>query len=86
MSSDARCLSAASKLGKQKEATLYSKTISARNQEAVKFCRLSTGREEADCDKIIDSRVRSIISLSNRFYVEASDEELIADLKLCKPQ
>ena len=86
MSADARCLSAASKLGKQKEATLYSKAISSRNQEAVKFCRLSTGREEADCDKIIDSRVRSIISLSNRFYVDASEEELLTDFKMCKQE
>lgn len=86
MSGSARCLSAASKLGKQSDATRYSKAISTRNQEAIKLCRLSTGREEADCDKIIDSRVRSIISLSNRFYVDASEEELSADLKLCKPE
>lgn len=85
MSASARCLSVASKLGKQSEATSYSKAISVRTQEAVKLCRLSTGRDEADCDKIIDGRVRSIISLSNKFYVEASDEELVADLKMCKP-
>lgn len=84
MSADARCLSAASKLGKQQEATRYSRAISSKNQDAIKLCRLSTGREEADCDKIIDSRVRSIISLSNKFYIEASYEELLADLKLCK--
>ena len=85
MSADARCLAAASKLGKQRDATRYSKAISSRNQDAIKLCRLSTGREESDCDKIIDSRVRSIISLSNRFYVEANDDELAADLKLCQP-
>lgn len=85
MSANARCLSAASKLGKQSDATRYSKAISKKNQEAIKLCRLSSGREEADCDKIVDSRVRSIISLSNRFYVEASDAELAADLKLCQP-
>lgn len=85
MSVNARCLAAASKLGKQAQAAQYSKAISSRNQEAIKLCRLSTGREEADCDKIVDSRVRSIISLSNRFYVEASDEELVADMKLCQP-
>ena len=86
MSANARCLSAASKLGKQRDATRYSKAISTKNQEAIKLCRLSTGREEADCDKIIDSRVRSIISLSNRFYVEATDDELTSDLKTCKPE
>jgi hypothetical protein len=85
MSANARCLSAASKLGKQSDAARYSKAISTKNQEAIKLCRLSTGREESDCDKIIDSRVRSIISLSNRFYVEATDDELAADLKLCQP-
>lgn len=85
MSANARCLSAASKLGKQQEATGYSRLISSSNQQAIKLCRLSTGREEPDCDKIIDSRVRSVISLSNRFYVEATEEELAADIKLCKP-
>lgn len=85
MSANARCLAAASKLGKQQEATRYSRAISSSKAEAIKLCRLSTGREEADCDKIIDSRVRSIISLSNRFYVEATEEELAADLKLCQP-
>lgn len=85
MSANARCLSAASKLGKQQEATRYSRAISSSNQQAIKLCRLSTGREEADCDKIIDSRVRSVISLSNRFYVKATEEELAADIKLCKP-
>ncbi len=85
MSSDARCLAAASKLGNKADATQFSRTISSKTHDAIKYCRLSTGREEADCDKIIDRRVRSIISLSNRFYVDASKDELNSDFKLCKP-
>lgn len=85
MSADARCLSVASKLGNQQEATKFSRKISSKTEDAIKYCRLSTGRDEADCDKIVDSRVRSIISLSNRFYVDASRQELNSDYALCKP-
>lgn len=83
MASDARCLAAASKLGKQQEATNFSSAVSVKTMDAVDLCRLSTGRDEPSCDEIVEGRMRSIISLSNRFYVATSKEELSADLKLC---
>ena len=84
MSSDARCLAAASKLGQKQYATQFSSAVSSRKLDAIKLCQLSTGRDEADCDRIVSGRISSIISLSNRFYVESSREELRSDLKLCQ--
>ena len=86
MASDARCLSAASKLGKTGVAEKFSSKVSSKTLDAVELCRLSTGRDEAACDKIVDGRMRSIISLSNRFYVATSKEELNSDLNLCQSQ
>ncbi len=84
MSSDARCLAAVSKLGQKQYATQFSSAVSSRKLDAIKLCQLSTGRDEADCDRIVSGRISSIISLSNRFYVESSREELRSDLKLCQ--
>ena len=84
MSSDARCLAAASKLGQKQDATRFSSAVSSKKLDAVKLCRLSTGREEANCDQIVSDRISSIISLSNRFYVDATKEELRSDLNLCQ--
>lgn len=83
MSADARCLATASKLGKKQEARKYSSNVSSNKLDAIKFCRLSTGREEGNCDKIVSDRISSIITLSNRFYVNASNEELQSDLNAC---
>ena len=84
MSSDARCLAAASKLGQKQDAAKFSAAVSSKKLDAVKLCRLSTGRDEANCDQLVSNRISSIISLSNRFYVEATEEELRSDLNLCQ--
>ncbi len=83
MSSDARCLAAASKLGQKQDASKYSSSVSSKKFDAIKLCRLSTGSEEASCYQIISDRISSIISLSNRFYVNASKAELSSDLSTC---
>jgi len=83
MATDARCLSAASQLSRQQEAVRFSASVSSRTLEAIRLCRLSTGRDEVGCDKIVNDRMRSIISLSNRFLVKASREELEADYRQC---
>ena len=84
MASDARCLAVASKLGKETDASNFSALVSSKNLDAIKLCRLSTGREEANCDVIVSGRMRSIISLSNRFYVDTPRDELHSDLRLCQ--
>lgn len=86
MAKDVRCLAAASKLEKTREATQFSNLVSSKNLEAIKLCRLSTGREEADCEQIVDGRMKSIISLSNRIYIDTPQEELLSEYALCKPQ
>lgn len=86
MAADARCLAAASKLQLKQEASQFSALVSSKNLEAVKLCRLSTGREEENCEQIVGGRMKSIISLSNRIFVDTPQPELQAEYALCKPK
>jgi hypothetical protein len=83
MSENSRCMASASKLKKQDDALKFSNSVSSRTLDAIKLCRLSTGREEIDCERKVNENMRSIISLANRFYVDASNAELQADFNLC---
>lgn len=83
MAKDARCLSVASKLDKKTEAEKFSSSVSSNTLEAIKLCKLSTGRDEETCDSLVNERIRSVISLSNRFFVNASKEELQSDYQQC---
>lgn len=86
MSSSARCLTAASKLGQKQDATKFSASVSSKKLDAIKLCRLSTGQDEASCDQEVSDRMSSIISLSNRFYINASEDELRSDMNSCMKQ
>lgn len=83
MSENSRCMASASKLGQSNVALEFSEAVSTRTLEAIKLCRVSTGMEEKACEMKVNDRIRSIISLSNRFYTNASDEEMKADLAQC---
>lgn len=83
MSENARCMASSARLDKQDEAVKFSSAVSSKTQDAIRFCQLTTGREETDCDVIVNKRIRSIISLSNRIYAEATDKELKYDFAQC---
>lgn len=83
MSENSRCMASASKLNKTDDALKFSNSVSSKTLDAIKLCRLSTGREEIDCERKVNENMRSIISLANRFYVNASQAELKEDFDLC---
>ncbi len=83
MSGNARCMASASKLNKKEDALQFSNSVSSKTSIAIKLCRISSGRDEADCEMIVNDRMKSIITLSNRFYADANLKEIKADHDKC---
>ena len=86
MADDARCIASSALLNKNEDAVKFSAQVSRQRLRAVNFCRLSIGKDETACEEIVQRKMSSILTLSNRLYTNRPRDEVVRDHARCMQQ